>query len=157
MRRRIETVIFNPLVGSNENLPLPTYATEGSAALDLRACLADDEEIVIEPGEVKTIGTGFGVNMQDPGLEALVCSRSGHASKKMVFVLNAPGLIDSDYLGEIGVILANFGKEPFVVKQGDRIAQLMFQPVVQVALDVVPQFTTTTARGAGGFGSTGKA
>lgn len=157
MRRRIETVILNPLVGTSEKLPLPTYATDGSAAMDLRACLADGECVVIEPGAVRVIKTGIGLNMQDPGLVALVCSRSGLAAKHKVSVLNAPGLIDSDFLGELGVILANFGSDPFTVNQGDRIAQLMFQPVIQVDLNVVPAFTSTTTRGEGGFGSTGKA
>lgn len=152
-KRRLEAKIVNPLLGTQ--IPAPTYATDGAAAMDLRACIA--EALVIPPGGRQLIGTGLAIHLNDPGLVAVVASRSGLALKHQVAVLNAPGLVDADYLGEIGVILANFGSEPFTVEPGDRIAQLMFQPVVQVDLDFCDEFSQQTARGTGGFGSTGKA
>lgn len=152
MFRSIETRIVNPLLG--DKIDLPTYATPGSAAMDLRACI--EAPISIAPGKNALIKTGMAINMMDPSLVALVASRSGLALKHQVAVLNAPGVVDADYHGEIGVILANFGDEPFEVQPGDRIAQLMFQPVVQVALRYVDEFSTQTERGTGGFGSTGK-
>lgn len=152
MFRSIETRIVNPLLG--DKIDLPAYATPGSAAMDLRACI--EAPISIAPGKNALIKTGLAINMMDPSLVALVASRSGLALKHQVAVLNAPGVVDADYHGEIGVILANFGDEPFEVQPGDRIAQLMFQPVVQVALRYVDEFSTQTERGTGGFGSTGK-
>lgn len=152
MLRSIETRIVNPLLA--QKIGLPAYATPGSAAMDLRACI--DAPLYIEPGKSALIKTGLAINMMDPSLVAIVASRSGLALKNQVAVLNAPGILDSDYHGEIGVILANFGDKPFEVQPGDRIAQLMFQPVVQVALRIVDEFSTETERGTGGFGSTGK-
>lgn len=151
MNRRIEARIVNPLLGTE--MPLPAYETDGSAAMDLRACIS--EPIVIRPGGRELIKTGLAINMMDPGLVAIVASRSGLSLKHHVHVAQGIGVIDSDYHGEIGVILANDGLEEYTVKPGDRIAQLMFQPVVQVSLAVVDQFSTQTKRGEGGFGSTG--
>lgn len=152
MYRRIEARVVNPLLGSR--LPLPAYATDGSAAMDLRACL--EKAVVIEPGSRLLIKTGLAINMLDPGLVAIVASRSGLSLKHGVRVAQGVGVIDADYHGEIGVILANDGTEAFTVEPGDRIAQLMFQPVVQVALQLVPEFSSVTERGDGGFGSTGR-
>jgi len=152
MFRRIEARIVNPLLGTQ--IPLPDYATDGSAAMDLRACIAAPMEIA--PGEASLVKTGLAINMMDPGLVAVVASRSGLALKHRVFVLNAPGIVDADYHGEIGVVLANMGKETYTVQPGDRIAQLLFQPVVQIALHFVEKFSIETDRGEGGFGSTGK-
>lgn len=152
MLRRIETRIVNALLG--DGIPLPSYATDGSAALDLRACIA--EAVTLEPGGRALVKTGLAINMMDPGLVAIVASRSGLSLKHGVRVAQGMGVIDADYHGEIGVILANDGQVPYVVQPGERIAQLMFQPVVQVALQVVEEFSTETGRGEGGFGSTGK-
>ena len=152
MYRRIEARLVNDLLGSK--FPLPDYATEGSAAMDLRACI--EQPVEIPPGGRRLVGTGLAINMLDPGLVAIVASRSGLSLKHGVRVAQGVGVIDADYHGEIGVILANDGVEPFTVQPGDRIAQLLFQPVVQVALHPVAEFTSTTARGSGGFGSTGK-
>src|SRR5690606_5445467 len=152
MHRRIEALNVKPLL--NTKIPLPAYETPGSAAMDLRACI--EEPVVIPPGERRLIPTGLAINMMDPGLVAIVASRSGLSLKHGVHVAQGIGVIDSDYHGEISVILANDGGEPYEVSQGDRIAQLMFQPVVQVSLGFVEDFSTTTARGGGGFGSTGK-
>jgi len=151
MRRMIEAKIVNELLG--KDLPLPTYATDGSAALDLRACIA--APLTIPPGGRQLVKTGLAINMMDPGLVAVVASRSGLSLKHGVRVAQGIGVIDADYHGEIGVILANDGEEPYVVNAGDRIAQLMFQPVVQVTFNYVEEFSITTERGAGGFGHSG--
>ncbi|SMF93847.1 dUTP pyrophosphatase [Methylomagnum ishizawai] len=152
MRRMIEARIVNDLLG--DSVPLPTYATDGSAAIDLRACIA--EPVTLAPGGRCLIGSGLALNMMDPGLVAIVASRSGLSLKHGVRVAQGIGVIDADYHGEIGVILANDGGEPYTVRPGDRIAQLLFQPVVQVELGFVAGFSTTTGRGAGGFGHTGQ-
>ena len=152
MHRRIEARVVNDLLG--RTIPLPDYATDGSAAMDLRACI--EQPVEIPPSGRLLVRTGLAINMLDPGLVAIVASRSGLSLKHGVRVAQGMGVIDADYHGEIGVILANDGPEPFTVQPGDRIAQLMFQPVVQVALHLVDTFTSTTGRGSGGFGSTGR-
>lgn len=152
MFRRIEARIVNDLLG--KTMPAPVYATEGAAAMDLRACM--DAPLTLQPAGRALVKTGISINMMDPGLVAIVASRSGLSLKHGIRVAQGIGVIDADYHGEIGVILANDGNEPYVVQPGDRIAQLMFQPVVQVTLDFVDQFSTKTQRGEYGFGSTGK-
>jgi dUTP pyrophosphatase len=152
MFRRIEARILNDKIG--QSISEPTYATGGSAAMDLRACI--DAPVTIQPASRALIKTGFAINMMDPGLVAIVASRSGLSLKHGIRVAQGVGVIDADYHGEIGVILANDSNEPYDVQPGERIAQLMFQPVIQVALDFVDQFSTETQRGTGGFGSTGK-
>ena len=153
MPRLIEARIVNEILG--KNIPLPTYATDGSAAMDLRACI--NSPVTIPPNGRELINTGLAINMMDPGLVAIVASRSGLSLKHHVHVAQGIGVIDADYHGEIGVILANDGAESYIVQPGDRIAQLMFQPVVQVSLHFVDKFSTESERGEGGFGSTGKA
>lgn len=152
MRRMIEAKIVNDLLG--KTIEPPSYATDGSAAMDLRACIT--EPITLAPGSRQLIKTGLAINMMDPGLVAIVASRSGLSLKHGICVAQGIGVIDSDYHGEIGVILANNGTEAYVVQPGDRIAQLMFQPVSQVALHFVNDFSIETERSSGGFGSTGK-
>jgi dUTP pyrophosphatase len=149
----IEARIVNDLLG--KDLPLPTYATDGSAAIDLRACI--EAPVTIPPGGRHLIKTGMAINMMDPGLVAIIASRSGLSLKHGVRVAQGIGVIDADYHGEIAVILANDGEEPYLVSAGDRIAQMMFQPVIQVDLNYVEEFSITTERGAGGFGHSGKA
>lgn len=151
MKRLIETRITNPLL---EKFGLPGYKTVGSAGIDLIACI--DAPLAIESGKNRLIGTGLAVNIQDPGLVAVVASRSGLCLKHQIRVGQGLGIIDSDYHGEIGVILQNDGEHEYLVQPGERIAQLLFMPVVQVAFKLVSEFTTSTGRGAGGFGSTGK-
>lgn len=153
MFRRIEAKVVNPLLGTS--VPAPTYATDGSAAIDLRACIA--EAIALAPGARTLVKTGLAINMMDPGLVAIVASRSGLSLKHGVRVAQGIGVVDSDYHGEIGVILANDSDTAFMIEPGERIAQLMFQPVVQVAFQFVDTFSTETSRGEGGFGSTGRA
>jgi dUTP pyrophosphatase len=134
------------------DLPMPAYQTEGAAGLDLVAAIPAHAKIVIEPGARELIPTGLLLQLP-PGYEAQVRPRSGLALKNGVTVLNAPGTIDSDYRGEVGVILINHGREPFVIERGARIAQLVVAPVTRIAL--VETSVDTTSRGAGGFGSTG--
>lgn len=151
MKRRIEARVTRSF--PDTSVPSPDYATPGAAAMDLRACI--DEAVTLEPGDRTLIKTGLAINMMDPGLVAIVASRSGLSLKHGIRVAQGIGVIDADYHGEIGVILANDGDEPYVIEPGERIAQLMFQPVVQVQFDFVDEFSTQTARGEGGFGSTG--
>ena len=122
--------------------------------MDLVACI--EEAVVIAGGKNKLIGTGLAVNIQDPGLVAVVASRSGLCLNNQIRVGQGLGIIDADYHGEIGVILHNDGTVDYVVQPGERIAQLLFMPVVQVALKLVAEFTTMTDRGEGGFGHTGR-
>jgi len=130
---------------------LPVRATPGSSGYDLSS--AEDTEIVIVPGAVALVRTGIGLELR-PGMEAQVRSRSGLAAKNGVFVLNSPGTIDSDYRGEVKAVLANFGHEPFVVRPGDRVAQMVFMEVPDVSLSEVAELSETD-RGSGGFGSSG--
>src|SRR6202521_3338364 len=131
---------------------LPAYATSGSAGLDLRACL--EEAITLEPGQTTLVPTGLAIHIEDPGYAALILPRSGLGHKHGVVLGNLVGLIDSDYQGQLMVSCWNRGSEPFTVRPGERIAQLVVVPVVQVELEVVEDFSTTQ-RGAGGFGSSG--
>ena len=132
---------------------LPAYATGGSAGLDLRACL--DASITLAPGDTQLIPTGLAIHLEDPGLAAVIIPRSGLGHKHGIVLGNLVGLIDSDYQGQLMVSCWNRGREPFVVKPLERIAQLVVVPVVQVELNVVESFDAS-ARGAGGFGSTGR-
>jgi dUTP diphosphatase len=131
-------------------LPLPAYATDGAAGLDLRA----DEACTLAPGERRLVPTGLALALPQ-GHEGQVRPRSGLAVRHGIAMLNAPGTIDADYRGEVGVILVNLGQEPFEVKRGDRIAQLVVAPVARVEVAEV-EALDGTARGAGGFGSTGR-
>ncbi|WP_425479284.1 dUTP diphosphatase [Hoeflea halophila] len=138
-----------------EGLDLPTYETEGSAGLDLRAAVGEGESLEVAPGGRFAVPTGL--VMQIPqGFEGQVRPRSGLALKHGITCLNTPGTIDSDYRGEVKVILANLGTEPFVVNRGMRIAQLVIAPVVQARISL-RDAVDETIRGDGGFGSTGTA
>ncbi|WP_440636055.1 dUTP diphosphatase [Bradyrhizobium sp. PUT101] len=137
-----------------DGLPLPAYQTAEAAGLDLMAAVPDNEPMTLAPGQYALVPTGLAIALP-AGHEAQVRPRSGLAAKHGVTVLNSPGTIDADYRGEIKVILINHGAAPFVVKRGERIAQMVIAPVVQAAL--VPVATlSATDRGAGGFGSTGR-
>ena len=135
---------------NGDDLPLPAYATNGAAGMDVVAA----EDIVLEPGGRAAIATGFALAIPT-GYEVQVRPRSGLALKHGVTCLNTPGTIDSDYRGEVKVILANLGQETFAVRRGDRIAQLVPAPVLRAELALV-ETLDETARGAGGFGSTGR-
>ncbi|MDC6168797.1 dUTP diphosphatase [Paucibacter sp. XJ19-41] len=133
---------------------LPAYATPGSAGLDLRACL--DAAITLEPGQTTLIPTGLAIHIADPGLAALILPRSGLGHKHGIVLGNLVGLIDSDYQGQLMVSCWNRGQSTFVIEPMERIAQLVLVPVVQAAFRRVEDFDAS-ARGEGGFGSTGKA
>ncbi|MHB1654574.1 MAG: dUTP diphosphatase [Desulfitobacteriaceae bacterium] len=131
---------------------LPVYATNGAAGVDL--CASLDGETVIQPGQVAKVPTGLAMELPNPGIVALVCARSGLAAKHGISLANGVGVVDSDYRGEIQVLLINQGTEPFTIHAGDRIAQMLFIPILQAELEVVEELTDTQ-RGRGGFGSTG--
>ncbi|HEV2158723.1 dUTP diphosphatase [Bradyrhizobium sp.] len=137
-----------------EGLPLPAYQTAEAAGLDLMAAVPEGEPMTLAPGQYALVPTGLAIALP-PAFEAQVRPRSGLAAKHGVTVLNSPGTIDADYRGEIKVILINHGTAPFVIKRGERIAQMVIAPVVQAALVPVAELSETD-RGAGGFGSTGR-
>ena len=144
---------FKRLPAFGDDIPLPTYATEGAAAFDLRAAIPHNHVHVIEPGARDVIDTGFQVAVPS-GYELQIRSRSGLASKHGVIVLNSPATIDSDYRGQLRIIIANLGAEPFPVHRGDRIAQGIVAPVVSLSVVEVEELDPTS-RGEQGFGSTG--
>lgn len=137
-----------------EGLDLPRYQSAGAAGLDLVAAVPDDAPVSLAPGQRRLVPTGLSIALPD-GFEAQVRPRSGLALKNGVTVLNAPGTVDSDYRGEIGVILINLGDQPFVISRGDRIAQMVVAPVSQLEFEEA-ETLADSARGAGGFGSTGR-
>ena len=147
----IQIKILDPRVGSE--LPLPAYATDGSAGLDLRAVV--DTPLTLNPGDTTLIKTGLAIHIADPNLAAVILPRSGLGHKHGIVLGNLVGLIDSDYQGELMVSCWNRGKDSFTINPGERIAQLVFLPVVRAAFETVNDFHAT-ARGTGGFGSTGK-
>lgn len=151
-RRKIETKIMNPLMGSK--IPLPSYATDGAAAMDLRACLA--EPLTVRPGETTLIPSGIAIAIHDPSLVALIVPRSGLGIKHGIVLANTIGVIDSDYQGEIGIGIHNRGTTPYTIEPGERICQMMFMPVVQASLVLVEDFSQESERGIGGFGHTGR-
>jgi dUTP pyrophosphatase len=145
----LKVKILNPLIG--DSIPLPEYSTEGSAGLDLRACV--EENFKLKPQECKLIPLGFSI-YKDPTLSALIIPRSGLGSKHGIVMGNLVGLIDSDYQGELKVPLWNRSTEDFLVSSGDRIAQMILVPIKQAKLRVVQDFSETE-RGDKGFGSSG--
>ena len=136
-----------------QGLPLPRYETSGAAGMDLIAALGEGEAMVLQPGERALVPTGLAIALP-AGFEAQVRPRSGLAAKNGVTVLNSPGTIDCDYRGEVKVVLINHGREPFTIERGTRIAQMVVAPVTQAMFREVESLDET-ARGAGGFGSTG--
>ena len=148
----IKVRILDPRLGTE--FPLPEYATPGSAGVDMRACL--DAPLVLEPGQTELIPTGMAIHIDDPGLAAVLLPRSGLGHKHGVVLGNLTGLIDSDYQGQVFISCWNRGDSPFTVEPGERIAQMVILPVVQVRFDVVESFEESE-RGAGGFGSSGRA
>lgn len=147
---KIQLKILDARIG--RDFPLPAYATAGAAGMDLRACL--DEHLRIEPGEAHLIPTGIALHIADPALAAVILPRSGLGHKHGIVLGNLVGLIDSDYQGQLFVSCWNRGTAQFVVEPGDRIAQLVFVPVVQADFEVVTEFTASH-RGSGGFGHSG--
>jgi dUTP pyrophosphatase len=150
MKKHFQVKILDKRLGNE--IELPHYGTQGSAGLDLRACLK--ETLVLNPGETKLIPTGMSIYIEDNGLAAMILPRSGLGHKHGIVLGNLVGLIDSDYQGELMVSCWNRGDKPFTMEIGERIAQLIIVPVVQAEFDFVDEFKATE-RGEGGFGSTG--
>lgn len=151
MLEKIKVKILDSRIGSD--IPLPTYATDGSAGLDLRACLK--EPIIVAPGQTTLIPTGLSIYIADPKRAGVIIPRSGLGHKHGIVLGNLVGLIDSDYQGELMISCWNRGTEPFTVNVGERLAQFVVIPVVRVAFQMVESFEETE-RGMGGFGHTGR-
>jgi dUTP pyrophosphatase len=149
--KTVQVRILDPRLG--KTIPLPEYATEGSAGLDLRACL--DQKTILSPGETILIPTGLSIYIGNPEWAAMLLPRSGLGHKHGIVLGNLVGLIDSDYQGPLMVSCWNRGKEDFIIEIGERIAQMVIVPVVQVGFDIVSDFKESD-RGEGGFGSTGR-
>ena len=149
--QKIQLKVLDQRVGSQ--FPLPEYATDGSAGLDLRACI--DDEISIAPGQTELIATGIAIHIADPSLAAVILPRSGLGHKHGIVLGNLVGLIDSDYQGQLYVSTWNRGAEAFSLKPGERLAQLVFVPVVKAGFEIVDEFDETD-RGEGGFGHSGR-
>lgn len=148
---KVQLKVLDPRLGNE--WPLPTYATAGSAGLDLRACL--DEAIQIEPGQTVLVKTGMAIYIEDVNYAGLILPRSGLGHKHGIVLGNLVGLIDSDYQGELMVSVWNRGQQPFCLEPGERLAQYVLVPVIQAEFEQVDEFVATQ-RGAGGFGHTGK-
>lgn len=151
MMKKIDVKILDPRVG--KEFPLPTYATSGSAGLDLRACI--DDVLDIAPGTTTLVPTGLAIHIVDPDLAAVILPRSGLGHKHGIVLGNLVGLIDSDYQGQLMVSVWNRGQESFSLQPGDRMAQLVFVPVVQAEFNLVEDFDASL-RGEGGFGHSGR-
>lgn len=151
MKKSIELKILDPRIGTE--YPLPAYATPGSAGLDLRALL--DEPLTLQPGETVLIPTGLAIHIGDANLCATILPRSGMGHKHGIVLGNLVGLIDSDYQGQLMISTWNRGQSVFTIEPGDRIAQLVFVPVVQAEFAIVDEFAATD-RGEGGFGHSGR-
>ena len=149
--QKLQVKVLDERLGNS--IPLPEYATTGSAGLDLRACL--DAPLTLHPGETQLIRTGLAIYIEDPGLAAMILPRSGLGHKHGIVLGNLVGLIDSDYQGELMVSCWNRGKDSFTIDVGERLAQLVPVPVVQAEFEIVEQFEPTE-RGAGGFGHSGR-
>lgn len=149
--KQIELKILDPRIGNE--FPLPEHATAGSAGMDLRACI--DKALIIRPGETKLIPTGIAIHISDPKLAATILPRSGLGHKHGIVLGNLVGLIDSDYQGPLMVSCWNRSAESFCLEPGERLAQLVFLPVVQATFEIVDEFNGSE-RGEGGFGHSGK-
>ncbi len=149
--KKIQLKILNPKIG--DEFPMPAYATDGSAGLDLRACL--NESLTLEPGQTELLPTGLAIHIACPETAAVILPRSGLGHKHGIVLGNLVGLIDSDYQGELLVSCWNRGQTAFTVEPGERVAQLMFVPVVRTHFDLVEEFDASQ-RGEGGFGHTGR-
>ena len=148
--RSIELKVLDPRIG--DSIPLPHYATDGSAGLDMRACI--DDAITVQPGETTLIPTGIAIHIGDPVLAAVLLPRSGLGHKHGLVLGNLTGLIDSDYQGQVFISCWNRGSTSYTVQPGERIAQMVFVPVEQVKFSVVDEFDDSD-RGSGGFGHSG--
>lgn len=152
--KNVQLKILNPKIGTDPAFPLPTRATDGSAGIDLRACI--DAPITIKAGETRLIGTGIAIYINDPNFAGIILPRSGLGHKHGIVLGNLVGLIDADYQGELMVSLWNRSNEDFVLNPAERMAQYVITPIVRPEFVVVDEFSDTSERGAGGFGSSGR-
>ena len=150
--KQINYKILDPRIGNR--IPLPEYATTGSAGMDLRACIDDKTAITLNPGDTELIPTGIAIHIGDPEVAATLLPRSGLGHKHGIVLGNLVGLIDSDYQGQLYISCWNRGDTPFTIEVGDRIAQLVFVPIIKVTMNEVSSFDETD-RGTGGFGHSG--
>lgn len=151
MMKKIDVKILDPRIG--QRFPLPVYATSGSAGLDLRACL--DDAVELPPGATTLLPTGIAIHIADPALAAVILPRSGLGHKHGIVLGNLVGLIDSDYQGQLMISVWNRGQNSFTIAPGERVAQMVFVPVVQAEFNLVQEFDTSS-RGESGFGHSGR-
>ncbi|WP_432481531.1 dUTP diphosphatase [Moraxella sp. ZY200743] len=149
----VQVKLLNPKIGTDSNFPLPTRATDGSAGIDLRACI--DKPVIIRAGETKLIGTGMAIYIKDPNYAGIILPRSGLGHKHGIVLGNLVGLIDADYQGELMVSVWNRSDADFILNPAERMAQYMVVPVVRPSFEIVDQFSDDSERGTGGFGSSG--
>lgn len=150
----VQVKILNPKIGTDPNFPMLTRATDGSAGIDLRACI--DEPITIKAGETQLVGTGMAIYIADPNYAGIILPRSGLGHKHGIVLGNLVGLIDADYQGELMVSIWNRSETDFVLNPAERMAQYMVVPVMRPEFEIVEEFNELSARGAGGFGHSGR-
>ena len=151
--KQVQVKILNPKIGNDDKFPLPHRATDGSAGIDLRACI--DEPITIKAGESQLIGTGLAIYIQDPDYVGLIMPRSGLGHKHGIVLGNLTGVIDADYQGELMVSIWNRSQTDYVLQSGEKMAQYLVVPIARPTFEIVAEFSDISVRGEGGFGSTG--
>ena len=151
--KQVQVKILNPKIGTDDKFPLPHRATDGSAGIDLRACI--DEPISIKAGESQLIGTGLAIYIQDPDYVGLIMPRSGLGHKHGIVLGNLTGVIDADYQGELMVSIWNRSQTDYVLQPGEKMAQYLVVPIARPTFEIVAEFSDISVRGEGGFGSTG--
>ncbi|BFM99052.1 dUTP diphosphatase [Moraxella sp. K02] len=151
--KQVQVKILNPKIGNDDKFPLPHRATDGSAGIDLRACI--DEPITIKAGESQLIGTGLAIYIQDPDYVGFIMPRSGLGHKHGIVLGNLTGVIDADYQGELMVSIWNRSQTNYTLQPGEKMAQYLVLPIVRSTFEIVAEFSDISVRGEGGFGSTG--
>ncbi len=151
--KQVQVKILNPKIGNDDKFPLPHRATDGSAGIDLRACI--DEPITIKAGDSQLIGTGLAIYIQDPDYVGLIMPRSGLGHKHGIVLGNLTGVIDADYQGELMVSIWNRSQTDYVLQSGEKMAQYLVVPITRPTFEIVAEFSDISVRGEGGFGSTG--
>ena len=151
--KQVQVKILNPKIGNDDKFPLPHRATDGSAGIDLRACI--DEPISIKAGESQLIGTGLAIYIQDPDYVGLIMPRSGLGHKHGIVLGNLTGVIDADYQGELMISIWNRSQTDYVLQSGEKMAQYLVVPIARPTFEIVAEFSDISVRGEGGFGSTG--
>ena len=151
--KQVQVKILNPKIGTDDKFPLPHRATDGSAGIDLRACI--DEPITIKAGDSQLIGTGLAIYIQDPDYVGLIMPRSGLGHKHGIVLGNLTGVIDADYQGELMVSIWNRSQTDYVLQPGEKMAQYLVVPIARPTFEIVREFSDISVRGEGGFGSTG--